>query len=234
MGIPIHAVLTGRVSPLGRHGVPSGIFKGPLAEPVLVTRAGLAGDERGDRKHHGGPEKAVHHYPWDHYAGWRAEVPELTQHLEGPGAFGENLSTTGLTEAQVFIGDIYRLGTARVEVSQGRQPCWRLNERFGLDDMARRVQESGRTGWYYRVLEEGRVGPGDELELLHRPAGSWPLSRALHVLYWDPLNRDELGQLAKLPGLSESWRALARRRLEDGVVEDWSRRLEGGTGQGRL
>ena len=234
MRIPIRAVLTGRLSPLGRHGVPSGIFKRPLAESVLVTREGLAGDEQGDRKHHGGPEKAVHHYPWDHYAGWKAEVLELARHLEGPGAFGENLSTTGLTEARVYIGDIYRLGTASVEVSQGRQPCWRLNERFGLDDMARRVQESGRTGWYYRVLEEGRVGPGDELELLHRPAGSWPVSRVLHLLYRDPLNMDELAQLTGLPGLTESWQALARRRLEQGVVEEWSRRREGGTGQGRL
>ena len=130
-----------------------------------------------------------------------------------------------MTEADVCIGDIYRLGTALVEVSQARQPCWRLNERFGNAVMARRVQDTGRTGWYYRVLEEGRVGSGDRLELLDRPAMEWPLSRILHLLYRDTLNTDELTQLAQLSTLTESWRLLARHRLERNAVEDWSRRL---------
>src|SRR3546814_740477 len=123
--------------------------------------------------------------------------------------------------------DVYRLGSARVEVSQARQPCWRLNERFETVGMARRVQETGRTGWYYRVLEEGRVGPGGTLDLLDRPAGDWTLERILHVLYRDTLNVDGLAQLAELGSLTESWRALARRRLERHAVEDWSRRLNG-------
>ena len=223
---PIHSVLTAQISPLGRHGVPSGIFKRPHAGMVGVTRTGMSGDEQGDRKHHGGPEKAIHHYAHDHYARWRTEFPELVRHLETPGAFGENISTAGLTETEVCIGDVFRLGTARVQVSQARQPCWRLNERFGLADMARRVQKSGRTGWYYRVLEEGRVQEGDVLELLDRPAGNWSLARVLHALYGDPLNGDELAGLTELPLLCESWRALARRRIETGVVEDWSRRLD--------
>jgi len=226
MKAPIHAVLTASLSPLGGHGVPSGIFKRPRTGVVGITRGGLVGDEQGDRKHHGGPEKAIHHYALDHYAQWRAELPPLALRLETPGAFGENLSTSGLTEAEVCIGDVFRLGTARVQVSQARQPCWRLNERFGLADMARRVQESGRTGWYYRVLEEGQVHPGDVLELLDRPVGDWSLARILHALYRDPLHRGELLELTELPLLSESWRALLRRRIEEGVVEDWSRRLE--------
>lgn len=222
----IRAVLTGKTVPLGRRGAASGIFKRPIGEPgVQVTRTGLAGDEQGDRKHHGGPEKAVHHYAFEHYATWRAEIPALAPCLAREGAFGENISTMGLTEADVCIGDVCRLGTALVQVSQGRQPCWRLNERFGRASMARDLQNSGRTGWYYRVLEEGRVGPGDCLALVDRTAESWPLQRILDVLYRDTLNLEALHELAELGPLTDSWRVLARRRFHQRAVEDWSRRL---------
>lgn len=224
-GKDIRAILVGSFLPLGKHGVSSGIFKQALDRPVKVTFTGLVGDEQGDRKHHGGPEKAIHHYPFDHYAVWKDELPVLKASLDSEGAFGENISTVGMTEIDVCIGDIYRIGTAVVEVSQARQPCWRLNERFGLKLMARHVQESGRTGWYYRVLEEGQIGPGDRIELLDRPAECWTLKRALHVLYRDTLNVDELTQLAELVPLVEAWRVLARRRLERRAIEDWSRRL---------
>jgi len=225
MRTTIRAILVGKTAPLGRRGVASGIFKRPVDQPVDVSRAGLTGDEQGDRMHHGGPEKALHHYAFDHYPVWRAEAPELADHLDCEGAFGENLSTGGLTEADVCIGDVYRLGTALVQVSQARQPCWRLNERFGYAAMARRVQDSGRTGWYYRVLEEGRVGPGDTLDLVDRRAEDWPLDRVLGVLYRNTLDIDALRQLEDLDPLTEAWRAVARRRLERRSVEDWARRL---------
>ena len=221
----IRAVLIGKCSSLGSKGIVSGIFKRPLDHSVEVTRTGLAGDEQGDKKHHGGLEKAIHHYPFDHYAIWKSEVPEFAAALDREGAFGENISTEGLTEADVCIGDIYRLGSALVEVSQARQPCWRLNERFGDAAMARRVQDTGRTGWYYRVLDAGQVGPGDSIDLVERPAPDWPLSRILHLLYRDTLNIDDLAQLTELNQLPESWRLLARRRLENRTVEEWSRRL---------
>ena len=113
---------------------------------------------------HGGPEKAVHHYPFDHYEAWRTELGDIGL-LRQPGAFGENLSAVGLTEADVAVGDVFRLGSAIVEVSQGRQPCWKLNERFGQPTVAKSVQASGRTGWYYRVIETGLVAP--------MPSWSW-------------------------------------------------------------
>jgi len=222
---PLRALLIGSLAPLGKPGVESGIFKQPVSRPLIVRRDGLAGDAQGDRKHHGGPEKALHHYAFDHYARWRAERPQLAPCFAREGAFGENISTLGLTEADVCIGDIYRLGSALLQVSQARQPCWRLNLRFGDDDMARRVQDSGRTGWYYRVLEEGRIAPGDGLRLVERPAEGWPLARILRILYHDSLNRDSLAGLATLPHLTPSWRRLARQRLERGAVEDWSGRL---------
>ncbi|ACM00091.1 Pyridoxal kinase [Cereibacter sphaeroides KD131] len=162
-------LLTGRAAPLPGSDVLSGIGKTPVAGPLTLGREGFEGDEQADRRVHGGPEKAVHHYPSDHYESWRAELGDLPAIL-APGGFGENLSTAGLTEAEVAVGDTFRLGGALIQVSQGRQPCWKLNHRFGVPDMARRVQLTGRTGWYYRVLEPGTVAPGDRLELIDRRA----------------------------------------------------------------
>ncbi|MEX0607726.1 MAG: MOSC domain-containing protein [Halofilum sp. (in: g-proteobacteria)] len=187
---------------------------------------GIAGDEQGDIRHHGGVEKAVHHYPADHYAYWCERQVHIDGREPGPGAFGENLVTHGLTEADVCIGDIYCLGQATVCVSQPRQPCWRLNVRFGDPDMARKVQQSQRTGWYYRVLEPGFIAPGDPLERIERPHPDWPLSRILEMFYDDPLNREALSDLLAVEALAESWRGLIGRRLEKNEVERWAPRLD--------
>ena len=219
----VRAVLVGKVAPLGQRGVPSGIAKRPQDGTVWLSRNGLEGDEQADRKHHGGAEKAIHHYPFDHYARWREELSGVS--IPAFGAFGENISTLGMTETEVCIGDVFRIGPALVQVSQGRQPCWKLNERSGLPDMARRVQETGKTGWYYRVLEEGEVGAGDPIRLVDRRAPEWTLAQIADVLYRDVLNLDRLSELARLPELSSSWRMLALRRIERCSVEDWSRRL---------
>ena len=219
-------LLTGRVRPLPGSEALSGIMKQPTDRPLSLGPEGFAGDEQADRRVHGGAEKAVHHYALDHYPLWRAELGNLPA-LGTPGAFGENISASGLTEASVAVGDIFRLGTALVQVSQGRQPCWKLNHRFNVPDMARRVQKSGRTGWYYRVLEPGIVATGDRLELNDRIAPDWTLHRLWHALYVDRLNLGELKGIAALDVLAEGWRKYAVRRLETGQVEDWSKRLDG-------
>ena len=224
--IRIDQLLTGPVRPLGTRAAPSGIDKHPAAGRVWLGREGLAGDAQGDRKHHGGSEKAVHHYAFEHYAAWREAVGPRGV-LARPGAFGENVSTTGLVEAQVAVGDIFRAGGALLQVSQGRQPCWKLNLRFGVPDMALRVQESGRTGWYYRVLEEGFVEAGEDLVLVDRISPEWTIERLWRVLYVDMLDAGELAAMAALAHLPESWRGHAVRRLETARVEDWSRRLTG-------
>ncbi len=230
-GVSIDTVLIGVVRPFGPTGVPSGIDKQPLAGAVPVTVVGLSGDGQGDPKHHGGPEKALHHYAYDHYLTWRAELSGISTQagslLSAPGAFGENLSTTGLTEAEVCIGDRFRLGTALVEVSQARQPCWKLNHRFGHAGMARAVQHSLRTGWYYRVLEEGQLRAGDALTLVSRPHPDWSLARLLRVLYVNRLDYTALAEMAELPPLAESWRKLARQRVAKHEVEDMEKRLAG-------
>lgn len=228
--IRIDAVLTGTPRAFGPKAEPSTIAaRYPVAHPVAVTVDGLAGDRVGDTRVHGDADKAIHHYPRDHYAAWIKDLAPAPAFLAEVGAFGENISTTGITEETICVGDILRLGTARVQVSQGRQPCSKLNIRFGRKDMAKRVQNTGRSGWYYRVLEPGLVGPGDRLVLEERPNADWPLSRILHVLYIDTLNRADLEAIATLPELTAGWRKIAVKRLETNGVEDWSRRM-GSTG----
>ncbi|SMO91787.1 MOSC domain-containing protein [Paracoccus laeviglucosivorans] len=219
-------LLTGRAAPLPGSDQLSGIDKRPVTDALDLGPEGFAGDEQADRRVHGGPEKAVHHYPFDHYAAWRADLGTQPL-LQAPGAFGENISTIGMTEANVAVGDIFRLGSALVQVSQGRQPCWKLTQRFGVPKLARMVQDTGRTGWYYRVLQAGRVAPGDRLELIDRLAPEWTLQRLWRALYVDRLNLGELQGIATLDVLAEGWRRYAVRRLDSGKVEDWSKRLEG-------
>ncbi|MCJ1884199.1 MOSC domain-containing protein [Pseudomonas sp. LA21] len=223
--ISLDTLLTGRAVPFTRPGSRSAIAKTPRQESLSITTLGLASDEQGDLRVHGGVEKAIHHYPREHYAQWSAELGEHPL-LSRPGAFGENFSSHGWTEADVCLGDRIRAGTALLEVSQGRMPCWKLNDRFEVAQMALRVQESGRTGWYYRVLEEGSVAAGATLELVERRHADWPLQRLSAVLFDKRVDADTLRQCLELP-LAPNWRRTLERRLENGAVEDWSPRLQG-------
>lgn len=220
-------LLVGKAVAFGRPGVRSAISKRPISEPTLVTEIGLVGDEQGDARHHGGPDKAIHHYALDHYRSWQRELPASHEVLNSPGAFGENFSTEGLTEDNVCVGDVFSIGSVLVEVSQARQPCWKLNVRFRREDMALRLQSTGRTGWYYRILQVGHVSPGDMICLVNRPHPKWPLSRLLRAFYVETLNLIELEQIAQLEVLPFRWRQIAERRLAAGAGEDWTQRLHG-------
>ncbi|QNN46302.1 MOSC domain-containing protein [Thermomonas brevis] len=223
--VRVDALLAGKARAYTRPGTLSGIDKRPLAGEVRIGELGIAGDEQGDPRVHGGPDKAVHHYAFDHYAAWRDDLGALPL-LQTPGAFGENISTQGLTEADVCLGDRFALGDALLEISQGRQPCWKLNDRFDVPDMARRVQATGRTGWYYRVLRPGSARAGDALALAERPYPGWTLQRLAALLYGRTLDPALLEPALRLP-LVPSWRKLIERRLQQGAVEDWSRRIDG-------
>ncbi|MFK4826068.1 MOSC domain-containing protein [Paenochrobactrum sp. BZR 588] len=224
--IIIDQLLVGSVVPYGPRNLPSAIGKLPVREKCWLGLEGFINDEQGDRKHHGGPEKAVHHYDFDHYQIWRNEIGDHDI-LKQPGAFGENLTTRGISEDTIAIGDIFELGEAVIQVSQGRQPCWKLNIRFDTKDMALRLQKTGRTGWYYRVLQQGYVQAGDALKLADRLAPEWTIRKTWHVLYVDTLNHNLLSEMAALELLADSWRLYASKRLGSGKVEDWSRRLQG-------
>jgi MOSC domain-containing protein YiiM len=221
----IDMLLAGHAAPYTRAGSRSAIHKRPLPGRVAIGELGIDGDEQGDLRVHGGPDKAVHHYAFDHYAAWRAELGPLPL-LQAAGAFGENISTRGLDETSVCLGDRFRLGSTLLEVSQGRQPCWKLNDRFGIPDMAVRVQGSGRSGWYYRVLLPGHAAAGDALLLLERPHPDWPLQRLAMLLYRRVLDPATLESALRLP-LVPSWRRLIEHRLDSRCVEDWTRRIEG-------
>ena len=174
---------------------------------------------------HGGPDKAVHLYAWAHYAAWRAELGDAPV-LQAPGAFGENLAVAGLDEAGVCIGDHWRAGSAVLEVTQGRQPCWKLNLRFGVPDMSARVQNTLRAGWYCRTLQDGVVQAGDALELLERPHPGWTVQRLLALIRDRECHPAVLNEVLALP-LPPSWHKLFTRRRDQGQAEDWSARLRG-------
>ncbi len=211
MQTTIHAVLTGRVQPFGPKGEPSAFRKQPVDAAIALTKTGLQGDEQADPRYHGGPDKALLHYSYDHYPAWQQERPELAEHFAAPGAFGENISSHDLTEATVCIGDQFRLGTATVEISQGRQPCWKLGHRFGAADMVRQVIDSRRSGWYYRIINTGEVRAGDSIALLARPYPEWPVARVLGLLVGNDRDRTAITALKALAVLSTSWRERARR-----------------------
>ncbi len=159
---------------------------------------------------HGGPDKALHHYPFDHYPRWATNAPE-TELLNLPGAFGENISTFGLCEDAVCIGDRFRLGTALVEISQGRQPCWKQGERMQWSVLPAVMVKERRSGWYYRVLEEGKAQAGDMLKLVDRPLPDWTVARVFGLLVAGDHKSDPqaLKTLAHMGVLFEGWRTRA-------------------------
>ena len=203
-GFNVAEVRVGRVGALGPNAVPSGIDKQPVTGPVMATPGGINGDEQGDTRHHGGPDKALHAYATSNLPLWAADLPAQAG-LFIPGAFGENLVVSGIDEAGICLGDRWQIGAALCEVSQGRQPCWRLNLRFGRPDMAWLVQKTGRTGWYFRVLEAGEIRAGDGIECVERPAPGLTLARLWTARLAHRPDPAELRCLAAAPGLNPDW-----------------------------
>lgn len=212
-------------------GLVSAIHKQATSIPLWCGANGLAGDEQCDRRHHGGPDRALHYYPADHYPWWYSWQTALGLAAPRtpwqPAAFGENLSGIGLTEAQACIGDVYRLGEALIQISQPRSPCFKLNQRFGYGQMSQVMQLSGRCGWLLRVLEEGMVMPQERLELVDRPYPELTVKRTADILFNQLRNEADLLLLLENPALSPNWRKHAADWLEHGVVADWRRRLLG-------
>jgi MOSC domain-containing protein YiiM len=181
----------------------TGIFKAPVEKRVRMRSLNLDGDQQADLSVHGGPNKAVYVYPSEHYPFWKKELPGV----ELPwGAFGENLTTSGLVESVVCIGDRFTIGTAEVVVTQPRLPCFKLNLKFNRDDMIKRFLASGRTGFYLRVLREGEIGAGDEIFPIHQDENRVSVLDALR-LYLHESNSSELRNRAlQVEYLSPSWR----------------------------
>lgn len=208
----IDAVYAGRVQAMPNDGRPTGIFKVPVEGPVQVGIEGLAIDAQADRRVHGGPEKAVHHYPAKHLDRLRLAFPGRAPQLV-PGSFGENITTSAWDESEVCIGDVFRAGSVRLQLNQPRSPCWKIDARFGVDGMTKFVAEHGIAGWYYRVLQPGELRAGDMLILEERQRDAVSLRE-----YWtlQAQTRPDLGAVRRVidaPGLAPDKRARWQQRL---------------------
>jgi MOSC domain-containing protein YiiM len=189
----------------------SAFFKSPIAGPVFVNFTNVTGDAQADRENHGGSDKAVLAYAASHYDRWRAERPDVSW---CHGGFGENLTIAGLTENNVCIGDVWSLGEAVLQVSQPRQPCWKLARRWRITELTATVIVNGRAGWYLRVLREGRIDTGQALTLTQRPHPDWTVARANDVMHHRKEDAALAQKLAELPELSAAWKATLRKRFE--------------------
>jgi MOSC domain-containing protein YiiM len=183
--------------------VSTAIFKNPVANPVAINQMNLSGDEQADLTVHGGFQKAVYAYPLEHYSYWRSELPGLDL---PHGNFGENLTTEGLSEEDVCIGDRIRFGTATLVVTQPRMPCYKLALRFGMDDMIKRFLKSRKSGFYFAVVEPGIVAPGSEISIVSRDPQRVSVADILK-LYLDRGRNVELAQRVQLlDALPEGWK----------------------------
>ena len=210
--VPIDALYAGQVALLAGDSRSSAIVKSAVAGRCRLTAEGLAGDTQADRRAHGGGGKALHQFPAEHYVRLAAAFP-VAQNL-APGGLGENISTHGLTEHEVCIGDIYHLGSACIQVSQPRTPCWKIDHRTACDGVAAFIAEYGLAGWYYRVLEAGEAGAGDRLEHLERPAEAVTLAEFWRVIHEPRPPIAALLRLAYASGLDPQWTAKLTQRAE--------------------
>lgn len=195
------------------HDLPwtTGFFKSPIEGPVFVGATNIAGDGQADLIHHGGVDKAVLAYSAENYPKWREELglPDMPC-----GAFGENLTISGLSEESVCIGDIFQVGPVVFEVSQPRQPCWKLARRWRMHELIGMVVRNGRSGWYLRVLEEGWIEAGMPVVLKERPNSAWSVARANLILHHRRTDLQLTLDLSNVPALANSWVSELRERAE--------------------
>jgi len=194
--------------------VSTGIFKEPVESRVRVRRLNLDGDRQADLTVHGGANKAVYAYPSEHYDYWRGELAGMEMPF---GMFGENLTTEGLLEGAVHLGDRFRIGTAELVVTQPRLPCYKLGIKFGRDDMVKRFLASGRTGFYFSVSGEGEVGAGDAIAVIDRDPNHVAVADVTRLYVskrYSPAEVETLRRATRVQALPESWRAYFLERLE--------------------
>jgi len=219
----IDSIQVGRPRPIpGEQPWISGFLKEPITGPLWLGATNLEGDGQADLEHHGGEHKAVCVYSVAHYRYWRKQlhIPDLMG-----GDFAENFSISGLTESDVCIGDVWAVGSAIVQVSQPRQPCWKLARRWNIKNLAVQVQQTGFTGWYLRVLTEGPVQRGMMIKLVRREWPDWTIEAANQIMHHDKCNHDAAARLAAVTALSPSWQMNLKRRFEMGIQPDESKRL---------
>lgn len=179
----------------------TGIFKHPTTDRLSVSALNLLGDAQADLTVHGGPDKAVYAYDADHYAYWRQHLPTRTDWPYG--LFGENLTTTGLLDDEVRIGDVFQIGTVKLWAVQPRFPCYKLNARFDDRLMTKRFSDAGRCGIYFRVVDEGHVQAGDGIQLVDEAPDAVTIRDIADWYLGKPTNADALRRLLALPHLPQ-------------------------------
>jgi MOSC domain-containing protein YiiM len=184
------------------------IFKRPVEGRVAVGKYNIAGDRQADLTVHGGPYKAVYCYPEEHYGYWREQLPDMEL---VPGMFGENLTTRGLAEDEVHIGDQFRVGSAVLQVTQPRMPCFKLGIRFGRPDIVKRFWNSQRPGIYFSVVVEGDVAAGDPVERVRTATDGISIADVV-ALYMGRKKNAELMERALRAPLFGGWKAGLRER----------------------
>jgi MOSC domain-containing protein YiiM len=194
--------------------VQTAIFKEPVAGMVAIQKLNLAGDQQADLTVHGGTEKAIYAYPVEHYEYWRRQLPEVVLSW---GAFGENLTTEGLGEDTLCIGDLLRVGSATLRVTQPRMPCYKLELRFNRDDMIERFLVSGRSGFYFSVIEPGDVGAGLKIEILNRDPDGVTVSDIVRLYLGQTRDPELLLRAMNLSSLPENWRTQLLLRAQNSV-----------------
>ncbi len=186
----------------------TGYFKNPVGHPVRLTPEGVSGDHVSDRQHHGGADKACYLYSVDHYDFWKQQYPDLPWNF---GMFGENLSVAGLDESAVHIGDVLQAGTALLQVSQPRQPCYKLGLRFRDAGMIKNFRNAPYPGIYTRVLQEGQVKKGDEMVQTDR-GSDFSIAEVFHLLYHGEDNPGRIGVLLENIWLPEKVKNYLRKK----------------------
>lgn len=189
--------------------VVTGIFKDPVASPVALRRHNLDGDAQADLSVHGGPDKAVYAYPSEHYGPWRERLGRPLPF----GMFGENLTTEGLTEDAVHLGDEFLVGTARLVVTQPRMPCYKLGLRFDDPEMVKTFVQVGLPGIYFGIKEEGAIGPGDTIERVHVDRNCVSVADMLGLILDRQPAAESLLRVLAVPALAQVWRKEFEARL---------------------
>ncbi|MEH2406754.1 MOSC domain-containing protein [Nostoc sp.] len=196
VGLPREVIWKGK-------SVRTGIFKEPVNARVMVRELNLDGDQQADLTVHGGVDKAIYVYPFEHYEYWQSELPDTELTL---GIFGENFTVIGLREEELNIGDRFKIGSVELMVTQPRLPCYKLGIRFGRSDIVKRFLASRRSGFYFRVLQEGEVGAGDTLEFISRDDNNVTVANIIQLYMREQNNPELLHRAAQLEALPASWR----------------------------
>lgn len=181
----------------------TGIYKEPINKRVMLHSLNLEGDGQADLNAHGGIHKAVYVYPHEHYATW---ADELGRDDFIFGQFGENFTVEGMLEADVNVGDIYRIGEAIVQVTQPRVPCFKLAHKMGIPTFVKTFLQANRSGFYLRVLEEGEVGAEDDIELVKADPVGMSVAEINHLLYFDKTNIEQAKRALQIEGMAPGWR----------------------------